>query len=218
MRDIEIKGDNNAPITDLRGATIGSIIQPNLITREVPVKFIKNETTMKDIFKEKLIEYVIGVALGGITYGVKFVFDNKNFDIGFKLFLLFAMFTLGAFTLVMFYSATVDIFKAISLKKKGKFVEFQSKKNAIGTIMNEVGKNTSNSASNEDLDNYRSVGKVYKNIDGIIYKIKGCKCPFCESEPIGTMNFVYNKIFNGYELVCNEQSTHRLEFDYKKNI
>lgn len=218
MRDIEIKGDNNAPITDLRGATIGKLVQVNSSSREIPVKFDKSETTFKDIFKEKLIEYLIGVVLGGVTYGVKVVLDVKNFDIGIKIFLLFAMFMVGVVTFVMFYSATVDIFKAISLKKKGKFVEFQSKKNAIGTIISEIGKNTSNSANNEELDNYRSVGKVYKNIDGIIYKIEGCKCPFCESEPIGTMNFVYNKIFNRYELECNEQSKHRLEFDYKKNI
>lgn len=218
MRDIEIKGDNNAPIIDLRGATIGGATQPKSITREVPVKFIKNETTLKDIFKEKLIEYVIGVVLGGITYGVKVALDTKNFDIGFKIFLLFAMFMIGAFTFVMFYSATIDILKATSLRKKGKFIEFQSKRNAMGTIINEVEKMVGNNANGETLENFRSVGKVYKNIDGIIYKIEGCKCPFCESEPIGNMNFVYNKYQNRYELICNEQPMHRLDFDFKKNI
>ncbi|KAB1437884.1 hypothetical protein [Candidatus Galacturonibacter soehngenii] len=219
MRDIKIKGDNNGAITDYSGATIGTIINTNTDSREISVKFAKNETSIKDIIKEKIIELLIGTAFSGLSYIVKIILDKNNFNLGVTFFILFILLFFVIIAFVFIYSSVTDIIKSLFLNKQGRFTEFQSKKEAISVAYEEITSMlSSKDASYKSLKEYRNVGKLYKNIDGIIYQIKGCKCPFCESEPIGNMNFLYNKYYKRYELVCNEQSLHKLEFDFKKKI
>lgn len=216
MRDIKIKGDNNAPINDFSGSNIENIyVDTGLGIKEVPVEFFKQETTIKDILKEKLIEVILSAILGGISYLFKIAIDKNFFKSQSNIVLIVLIIVFAAAALIVMYSALSDLLTSIGLTRKGSFREFQSKDEALKGVMRTI---FSNSENNGLINEYRDVGKIYKNVDGKIYNYKGCKCPFCETEPIGRMYIKYNNIKRTYELLCNEQSSHVLEFDYKKNI
>ena len=90
-------------------------------------------------------------------------------------------------------------------------MEFESKKGLLSLVMNAF-------KDNEAQPLKRSVGKIYKNIDGNIYRIKSKKCPFCKTAPIGNMNLIRNIANREYIWVCSEQPSHLIPFDYKENF
>jgi hypothetical protein len=209
MRDVNIKGNINAPITDFRGAQIGTIIQKDLPNTEINVNYTIKRTSMKELLIGKLKEVLASAISGVIAYISKLLLDQKNLSANFNTFLLVLLIISTLIGVAIIFCAAIDLINSTSLTKNGKFLEFKSKSDFLDSIL-------APNANDERV--YRKAGKIYKNINGQIYEIQGCKCPFCETEPIGFMSFQYNKQDATYELVCNEQPLHTLAFDYKKKI
>lgn len=209
MRNVNIKGDNNAPISDFRGAQIGTIIQQNLSNTEIGVNYEIKKTSMKELLIGKLKEILAGAISGGIACIFKLLLDYKNNNANLNSFFIVLLIISALLCFVIIFCAVIDLFNCTSLTQNGKFLEFKSKSDFLDSVL---------TSKEYDKRAYRAVGKIYKNINGQIYEISGCRCPFCETEPIGFMSFRYNKQDKTYELVCNEQPQHILAFDYKKKI
>ena len=101
----------------------------------------------------------------------------------------------------------------LPLMTKGAFVELESKIEWLDKFLAFFQK--SDELVQKDI---RTTGKCYKNIDGVIYRIKGKKCPYCETQQIGEMFLNYSNYKKMYFWECNQNQSHVVEFDYKKKI
>lgn len=176
----------------------------------------KEKTSFKEIMRDKLHD----VIASGVFFGfaailhmcvLKGLFDTKEISV--KLVLLFIMTVSFVFGIVFLLICIYDMLNILPLLGKGSFVELESKSEWIDKILDFF----SNSEYRMPKD-IRTTGKCYKNIDGELYKIKGKRCPFCETEPIGKMFLYYSNSLKTYFWECSQNQAHRVEFDYKKKI
>lgn len=206
MRDIN--GNINGNVYD-KSTTI---ILNGKNYKDYPIE--KENISIKKILAEQIIEAILGVILAFITTALgKFLSSNKSTNLhSYMLLILLAfllIFAIVAFVLLMGF--VFNIVHIMQLTRKGKFVEFESKKDMINKVINTF-------RSNGVKSRIRSVGKVYKNIDGNIFRVKSKKCPFCKSEPIGKMHLIRDIDCGRYIWVCSEQTSHITLFDYKQNF
>lgn len=207
MRDIN--GNNNGTIYD-ESTTI--VLNGGETYKDTAVE--KEKISIKKILIEKIIEVIIGGLLAFITSLLgKYLSSNGSTTLQLNMHLvligLLLVCAVGAFVLLM--SFVIDIVHIIQLTKKGKFVELESKIHMVNTVINTF-------KTNDTKSRPRSVGKVYKNIDGYIFQINSKKCPFCKSKPIGNMHLIRDVVNSEYVWVCSEQASHMLPFDYKDNF
>lgn len=174
----------------------------------------KEKTSLKLIFKREIRNLIIGIILILVSRlvkkGAEFNGEN-NIYIVINIWSLFVYFLLIVIAIAVIISFCCDLIYMIKLRQNGRFVEFMSKKyciNLIFDIFREKGNN----------DIIRPVGKCFKNDNGEIYQIKSMLCPYCESIPIGKMHLVKNINENKYIWKCLENSSHEIEFDYKKKF
>lgn len=209
MRDI--KGDNNGIIID-KSKTI--IVKPNQEYKDSKIE--KEETTLGTIIKEKVIEALVGAILTGIATLIKNCqadggLDTLENNIALCLIIMMIVFfILGVGLLFIFL---IDMIKILSLSKRGNFVELESKYEWVSKLLEAF-----SSAESDSYKDTRTVGKCYKNVEGRIYRIKGKKCPLCETEPIGDMHLRYLNSANVYFWQCSQIQVHKIEFDYKKKM
>lgn len=174
----------------------------------------KEKISIKKIMIDKIIEAILGGILAFITTSLgNFLSSSKSTNLHSYMFLILLVIlficAIGAFVLLVGF--VFDIVHIMQLTRNGKFVEFESKKDMVNKVIN-------TSRSNKVKSRLRSVGKVYKNIDGNIFRVKSKKCPFCESEPIGKMHLIRDVDCGEYIWVCSEQTSHITTFDYKHNF
>lgn len=209
MRDI--KGDNNGIIID-KSTTI-------VVENERKCKYTeiqKEETSLMDIVKEKMIEAIIGAVLTGIATVIKNCQSSgiiDSWENGIVLFLLGLMIVFFIFGVGMLVIAIFDVIKILTLSHTGSYIEMESKFEWLRKFM-EIFQRPENIIQKEERD----TGKFYKNIDGKIYRIISKKCPICETEPIGKMYLIYSNSLNKYFWKCTQNHSHKVEFDYKKKI
>lgn len=208
MRDIN--GDNNGTIYDKSTTVV--LNSGEEYYKDTPVE--KEEISIKKILIEKIVEAIIGGILALIASWLgKYLSSDQstNLQLNIHLILLGALLlcAIGAFVLIVAF--VIDLVHIFRLKRNGKFIEFASKKDMVNTIINQF-------KSDEVKSNIRSVGKVYKNIDGKVFLVKSKKCPFCKSKPIGDMHLIRDVVNGEYIWVCSEQTSHRISFDYKENF
>lgn len=208
MRDIN--GDNKGIIFDESTTIIWKYGEGNY--KDTLIE--KDEISIKKIFTEKIIEAILGGLLAFIASALgKFLSSSKSTTLQLNMHLILLgillICTVGGFVLLMAF--IIDIVHILQLKRKGKFVEFESKKDMINTVINAFKTNDIKSMT-------RSVGKVYKNVDGNIFRITSKQCPFCKSEPIGKMHLFRDVANSEYVWVCSEQASHSILFDYKQNF
>lgn len=176
----------------------------------------KEKTSFKEIFKGKLYEAVVGIILffiARILYKAQLngFFDTAESSIMiFLMLIMFAFFILGIGMLLI---CAYDIANILPLLRKGSFAELESKSEWLDKFF-ELFHNSENVIPKD----VRGAGKCYKNIEGVLYKIKGKKCPYCETEPIGKMILKYSNFSKIYFWECSQNQSHRVEFDYKKRI
>lgn len=206
---------------DLNGNNNGVIIDQSITVNKndsneydkTPIE--KEEVSIKKIFKEKMIEAIIGVIFGVVSAVLgSFVSSGQSStlqesSIYLVIIGIFIVCVIATFILVFCF--VIDLLHILQLRKKGKFVEFQSKTDLISRALS-----TNNVEENRLI--IRRTGKIYKNIDGKIFLIKSKKCPICETEPIGNMRLVYDCAVGEYVWLCSEQPSHKVEFDYKKKF
>lgn len=207
MRDIN--GNNNGTIYD-ESTTI--ILNGGETYKDTAIE--KEKISIKKILIEKIIEAILGGLLALITSVLgKFLSSsgstNLQLNIHLILFGILIICAVGAFVLLMAF--VIDIVHILQLTRKGKFVEFESKKDMVNTVINSF-------RTSDVKAKIRNVGKVYKNVDGNIFRITSKKCPFCKSEPIGKMHLIRDIANSEYVWVCSEQASHRIPFDYKGNF
>lgn len=176
----------------------------------------KEKTSFKEILKDKFNEAVVGSVLfiiAAILYKAQLngLFDaiESNVKI-FLIVIMIAFFFLGIGLLVI---CVRDILNILPLLTKGAFVELESKSEWIDKFFGSFQK--SEYSIPKDI---RTTGTCYKNVDGEIYKIKGKKCPYCETPPIGKMFLNYSNYSKRYFWECSQNQAHIAEFDYKKKI
>lgn len=173
---------------------------------------IKNEVEYRDIIKNKIIECIISFILGGISFIPKILSETNIFNPPVNLCLLLVFIILLLLAIIILSCSLYNILLSTVLRKDGGFIEFKSVINIIKDLL-------ASSSNNNNVTEYRSTGKIYKNIDNTIYELKGCKCPDCETGNIGHMYFVYNQFEKRYQLKCSENpDNHIKDFDYKKRI
>lgn len=199
MRDLN--GNNYGSITD-NSTTIISNSEVEQ-TNDTPIE--KEETSIKNLFFKKFIDVFWGAIFSLIAFICQHINIKENV---FKNIILLVIFVCCiVFAIICFLCFIVNLFNIIQLRKKGKFIEFESKEKFVWSLQ-----------KSENKSAIRNTGEVYKNIDGTIYSIKSKKCPFCESEPIGQMKLNFNSQNRKYLWICSEQPSHEIEFDYKKKF
>ena len=174
----------------------------------------KEKTSLKLIFKREIRDLIIGIILILTSILVKKSLEfngGNNIHTVIYILGLFLYFFLIVIAISVIISFCWDLIYMINLRKKGRFVEFMSKRYCINLILNIFGKKGSN-------DVIRPVGKCFKNDNGEIYQIKSMICPCCESKPIGKMYLVKNIKENKYIWRCSENTSHEIEFDYKQKF
>lgn len=172
----------------------------------------KKKVEFKDIIKNKVIESIVAIILGVLSFVSKFLSESKIFDstVNLCLFVIFIIMIILAS--LIFICSLYNIFLSLFLRKDGGFVEFKPVSNLIDDLVKLF-------SNNPNINEYRNTGKIYKNINNTIYELKGRKCPYCETGRIGHMNFTYNQYQRCYQLICSENpDNHILNFDYKKHI
>lgn len=173
----------------------------------------KEKTSFKEILKDKLHEAVVASALLVIAAIInkaplKGLFDT-TIKSGIEIVLIIIMIVSFALGIVLLIICVYDIYHILSLLSEGSFVELESKSEWLGQLRN---------SENTIPKDVRTTGKCYKNIEGIIYKIKGKRCPYCETQPIGKMFLKYSNYSKIYFWECSQNQAHMVEFDYKKKI
>lgn len=177
----------------------------------------KKETTIKEILKKSAIQCLSSI-IATLVSGVIAFFTKKggytyNDTPMIIICVLLAIALISS--VIMAIGFLSDLFKCFSLKKVGKFVEMRSRSGMLNSFIYFV---QSLFSKGDPALTKHIVGKVYKNIDGKIYEIISKPCPFCETQPIGTMYLTYKNNSQKYVWVCNEQPTHHEKFDFKKNF
>lgn len=207
---------------DLRGDNNGIIIDKSTnitVTNEIEYEYTeiqKEETTLMNIIKEKVIEAIIGAVLTGIATIIKNCQSSGIFDSlenGIALTLIGIMIVFFVFGIGIFLIAIYDGIKILTLSRAGSYAEMESKFEWLRKL-GESFQKSENTVQKEE----RETGVFYKNLDGKIYRIISKKCPICETEPIGNMYLIYSNKFNKYFWKCSENQAHKVEFDYKKKI
>lgn len=175
------------------------------------VDYELKETTVKDLMKSKSKELIGSL----ISIAISVVLDiiNKSVEINHKLSMTFIAFILifGVLGAIILFCYICDMIKIFKLKTNGKCINFESKGEVFQAIIETM-------REGENVSDEKAIGKLIKNENGKIYEIEGCKCPICNSEPIG---YMYPSSINKngqYIFECNENRTHRLTFDYKNKI
>ena len=201
----------------IQQGTQNSLQQAGKVANRMKGTIIEKErTSVNEILKSKAYEGVVACilfAVASILYNVltKEMLDKIQSNI--KIFLLIIMgifFILGIGLLLI---CAYDIINILPLRKKGAFVELESKIEWMNKFCALFQK--SDELVQKDI---RTTGRCYKNIDGVIYRIKGKKCPYCETQPIGEMFLNYSNYKKMYFWECNQNQSHVVEFDYKKKI
>lgn len=174
----------------------------------------KENVTIKDIFKEKVFEFIIIIIFVIVCKGIDWLrgvelFSSMNTSI--QLLFMFLPVICWIGMTVYGIALLCDLVNIIRIRKKGSFVEFVSKKEIFGMILNFF-------RNEEETNEIRCVGKTYKNIGGNIYLIKKKMCPYCQTEPTGEMHLFKNVKSGQYQWVCSEQWLHQDDFDYKKEF
>jgi len=194
MKDIKISGDNNGSINNFENAVIsnvniGSPIDSNTTT------FNKQKTTIGQV--EATISFVVS------GFSAFRCYDYSKSPISITTDFLPLLF-LGMLFALCIVNGAVALFvilnSAFKLKRKGSITTIGS----FPTITNLFPNGT--------------VKSVYINDDGDIYKLKGCECPLCETNPKGFMSFTYSKTARAFELKCNRNNQHCIPFDHTKKI
>lgn len=179
-------------------------------------KVEKEKISIKEIFKEKVFEVIVGAILAMVAWGVNILMKTdmvSSTSLGMRLVILFLMAACGIGAIVYGLAFLFDLINIVRVMQSGKFVEFASKREILGTILSMFSNDTDVTGAGE-----RCVGETYKNIEGDIYKIGYKICPFCETKPIGKMHLIKDMSSRKYKWVCSEQSSHIMEFDYKKEF
>lgn len=174
----------------------------------------KEKTSINDIIRGKVFEAIIGTILITVARGINILMKMdmiSSLSLSIRIVMVFLMIACGIGAIVYGLAVLFDLINIVRLMQKGKFVEFIPKRVILGTILSIFRDET-------DINGERCVGKTYKNIDGDIYKIKYKMCPFCQTEPIGKMYLVKQINIPQYKWICSEQSSHIMEFDYKKEF
>lgn len=206
MRDVIIEQNNGNVIETI---SIGKIICGNEKNYNVDLEL--KETNIKDLIKSKSKE-LIG-SLISIVISIVLDIINKSVEINNKLSiaLIVIMLIFGALGAIILFCYILDMIKILKLKTNGKCINFESKREVLQAIIEAV-------RAEENISDEKAIGKLVKNENGKIYEIKGCKCPICNSEPIG---YMYPSSINKngqYIFECDENRAHRLTFDYKNKI
>lgn len=204
MRDIN--GNNNCTIYD-KSTTI--ILNGRENYKDTDIE--KEKISIKKILIEKIIEAILGGLFALIAYVLrKFLssIGSTNLKLNIHLILVGILIICAVGAVVLIMAFLIDIVHIFQLTRKGKFVEFESKKDMLNIAINSF-------MTSDVKAKIRNVGKFYKNIDGKIFRITSKKCPFCKSEPIGKMRLIRDIINSEYVWVCYEQESHRIQFDYK---
>ncbi|MEI3388735.1 hypothetical protein [Simiaoa sunii] len=176
----------------------------------------KERTSVKEILKSKAYEGIVACvlfAVASILYNVLTKEMLEKIQSSTKIFLLFTMAIFFVFGIGLLIICVYDIINMLPLMTKGAFVELESKIEWLDKFLAFFQK--SDELVQKDI---RTTGKCYKNIDGVIYRIKGKKCPYCETQPIGEMFLNYSNYKKMYFWECNQNQSHVVEFDYKKKI
>lgn len=176
----------------------------------------KERTSVNEILKSKAYECVVACILfvvALILYNVltKEMLDKIQSNI--KIFLLFIIVIFFIIGIGLLLICAYDIINILHLRKKGAFVELESKIEWMSKCC--VLFQKSDELVQKDI---RTTGRCYKNIDGVIYRIKGKKCQYCETQPIGEMFLYYSNDKKEYFWKCNQNQSHVVAFDYKKEI
>ena len=205
---MKMRGNNYGTINDFSESKIGTV---NIASDKpiYPIDPYKNETTLGKVIVGQILNLFIGVIAGLISSFIVSGPAQGKLEPWHGIALLVAAAVLAFVAIVLTLTALSNLWKCIKLRKRGAFIAMTSKLEQAGHALDKMSKEQSDTA-------YKSVGKVYKNIDGTVYELKGCSCPICQSEPIGKMFFRYNKTTQSFELVCKENNSHVLEFDYKE--
>lgn len=201
MRDVNI------------GQNYGNVIENNYYGNEknYNVDFELKETTVNDLIKSKSKELVS--SLISIVISVVLDIINKSVEINNKLSiaLIAIMLIFGVLGAIILFCYICDMVKILKLKTNGKCINFESKREVFQAIIETM-------REEENVSDEKAIGKLIKNENGKIYEIKGCKCPICNSEPIGYMYPSSINRNNQYIFECNENRAHKLTFDYKNKI
>lgn len=176
----------------------------------------KEKNSFKEILRDKLYEAVVGSILfviAVILYKAKLkgVFDTIDGNV--TIFLIVIMITFFILGIGLLLICVHDVANILPLLTKGAFVELESKSEWLDKFF-EFFKNSEYSIPKD----IRTTGKCYKNVDGVLYKIKGKRCPYCETQPIGKMFLNYSNYSKMYFWECSQNQAHVVEFDYKKKI
>ena len=207
MRDLN--GDNYGIINDNSITIIAHESYKNTVIH-------KEETTIKDIVKEKIIEFIVGAVLTALASLIKSGSENglfAVFDFEASAGVLVMMVVIIGFGIMLCALALWDMIKLLELSNEGTFVEMESKWEWLRRIIGLIPV-----MSEETQVRIRGTGKCYKNIDGTIYEIIRKECPLCETKPIGDMHLIYEYDTNQYHWRCNQNHMHKIEFDYKKKM
>lgn len=203
MRDVNI------------GQNYGNVIENNYYGNEknynnYNVDFELKETTVNDLIKSKFKELIGSIV--SIVISIVLNIINKNVEINSKLSIAFIIFMLifGILGAIILFCYIYDMIQILKLKINGKCINLVSKREVFLAVIE--------SMREEGIYDEKSIGKLIKNENGKIYEIKGCKCPFCNSEPIGYMYPSYINKNGQYVFECDENQAHRITFDYKNQL
>lgn len=176
----------------------------------------KEKTSFKEILIGKAYEAVVGSVLlvvASILYKaqLKGLFDTIESNVTiFLIVIMIAFFILGIGLLLI---CVYDVANILPLLTKGAFVELESKSEWLDKFFRFF--QNSEYSIPKDI---RTTGKCYKNVEGVLYKIKGKRCPYCETQPIGKMFLNYSNYSKMYFWECSQNQAHVVKFDYKKKI
>ncbi len=208
MKDVNI--NNNIDNSTINGNVNIHVGETNYRHQTNCMNVDAKKTDIKGLIKSQLKRILIS-GVSSILAGIIEVF-SKNFSLESKISLIIAVSCLIIIVAgILFFTCFLyELIQVLKLKETGKCINFQSKIEWIRYFIEAI---QGNNATHKE----KRIGRLFKNEDGQIYEIQGCKCPICESEPIGYMRPSF-KTNGQYIFECSENYQHRLTFDYKRKI
>lgn len=171
------------------------------------VTYQTKETKTADLIKNKLKDFIISLVSALISIFINLIDKNIELEAKTSTIIMIAILCLYIFSFIFLICFILDIIQIFKLKKTGQCVHFQSKLNILRSFK-----------ETNDNQSKNTIGALYKNEGGKIYKIEGCKCPYCKDSPIGKMRPKYVDKQKRYCFECDQNPNHKRYFDYKTKV
>lgn len=215
MRDLKLKDTETGDIID--NSVVVNHIYPQPAEDETgenhkspTLRIDYEKAKVGTILKEQLLKIAGAVLSALVTVIAQHFYQKLTFEnnLGEKIFFTLILAVSFVLTVCILCAVLWNLVRVVLLFKRGKLVSMTSPLSAFSKFYMKA-------VTSSSLNQYNT-GSIYKNIDGDIFKLKGCVCPICKSEPKGYMRFQYNDDAKSLFLVCSEEPKHSFAFDHKQ--